>query len=250
VDGPKRRKIVIKTTTYDRFPTDFVDRVVLGDCVEHMARMPTGSVDLIITDPPYIARYRDRSGRALTNDDNASWVRPAFAEAYRVLRPGRFMVSFYGWPKADYFLAAWRAVGFRPVGHFVGVKRYVSRKRFVQYQHEMAYLLAKGDPVVPREPISDVLPWDYTGNRWHPTEKPISALRPLVRGFSDPGELVLDPFAGSATTLVAAALEQRHACGIELDPDYFARGRQRLTAFETAHGPQRVEKPATDSPAA
>lgn len=221
----------MKATNQGHAGRQLADRLLLGDCMEHMGQMPTGSVDLIITDPPYIARYNDRSGRHLKNDDNAKWAEAAFAEAYRVLRPHRFMVSFYGWPKVDVFLAAWRAAGFRTVGHFVAVKQYASSKRFVQYMHEQAYLLAKGDPLLPKEPIPDVLPWAYTGNRWHATEKPVCTLVPLVRAFSAPRELVLDPFAGSGTTLVAAALERRHGCGTELDPDCHAKGRRRLAAL-------------------
>jgi adenine-specific DNA-methyltransferase len=86
-------------------------------------------VDFILTDPPYVARYRSRDGRKIANDDNADWLCPAFAEMYRVLKYRSFCVSFYGWPKADLFIAAWRAAGFRPVGHimFRGHRRDDSR---------------------------------------------------------------------------------------------------------------------------
>jgi hypothetical protein len=67
-------------------------------------------------------------------------------------------VSFYGWNKADLFISAWRATGFRIVGHIVFLighivflKRYTSSARFLRYQHEQAYLLAKGD-VIPNAP--------------------------------------------------------------------------------------------------
>lgn len=64
----------------------------------------------------------------------------------RVLKPDSFAVSFYGLPKADRFLTAFRAAGFRVVGHFVFPKRYTSKTQFVRYQHEAPYLLAKGNP--------------------------------------------------------------------------------------------------------
>jgi hypothetical protein len=60
-------------------------------------------------DPPYVSRFCSRDGRTIVNDDNADWLRPAFAEMYRVLRYRSFCVSFYGWHKADLFIAAWRA---------------------------------------------------------------------------------------------------------------------------------------------
>ena len=68
-------------------------------------------------------------GRTVANDDNDVWVKPAFAKMYRVLARGRFCVSFYGWNKADAFIAAWRAAGFRLVGHIVFRKRYASTSR-------------------------------------------------------------------------------------------------------------------------
>ena len=75
--------------------------VIHGDCVEVMRRMAPASVDFVLTDPPYLVRYRDRSGRTVANDDNDAWLKPAFAEMYRVLKPGTFCMSFYGWNAAD-----------------------------------------------------------------------------------------------------------------------------------------------------
>jgi DNA modification methylase len=99
-------------------------RIVQGDCIERMRAMQRQTVDFILTDPPYVSRFCSRDGRTIANDDNARWLRPAFAEMYRVLRYRSFCVSFYGWHKADLFITAWRAAGFRPVGHFVFRKRY------------------------------------------------------------------------------------------------------------------------------
>lgn len=218
------------------FPTQYLDRLLNADCIRWMSTLLAGSVDFILTDPPYLARFVDRDGRRLRNDDNDDWLKPAFAEAFRILRPGRFLVSWYGWPKAQKFFEAWRAAGFRPVGHFVAVKSYTSSKRFVQYRHEAAYLLAKGDVRIPRQPIPDVLPWKYTGNRLHPTQKPVCTLVPLIRAFSKPGEVVVDPFAGSASTLVAAYQAGRHYAGTELDEQYFALAQERLARLRRRVG--------------
>lgn len=75
--------------------------------------MPAASVEFVLTDPPYIVRYRDRQGRTVANDNNADWLAPAFAHMDRVLKQGSFCVSFYGWIKADLFIQAWHAAGFR-----------------------------------------------------------------------------------------------------------------------------------------
>jgi adenine-specific DNA-methyltransferase len=137
-------------------------------------------------------------------------------------------VSFYGWPQVDKFITAYRKAGFRLAGHFTFPKRYTSTTRYLRYQHECAHLLVKGDPKQPAETIGDVIGWTYSGNKLHPTQKPLSVLLPLVETFSAPGDIVLDPFAGSGSSLVAAKTLGREYLGIELDANYHAIAKQRL----------------------
>lgn len=202
--------------------------VIQGDCIDVMRTMPPDSVDLITTDPPYLVRYRSRDGRSYPNDDNDRWLEPAFAEAFRVLKRDRVCISFYGWSRADRFLRAWRTAGFYPIAHLVFVKRYTSATKFVRYQHEQAYILAKGCPANPRQPIADVVPWEYSGNRLHPAQKPVSIFAPLLRAFSEEGELVFDPFCGSGSSLVAARELRRDFLGVELAPHYHRIAVDRL----------------------
>jgi adenine-specific DNA-methyltransferase len=64
--------------------------------------------------------------------------------------------------------------------------------------------LAKGRPPKPDQPLKDVLESPYTGNRLHPTQKSVEPIQKLIEAFSNPGNVVLDPFAGSGTTGIAA----------------------------------------------
>jgi site-specific DNA-methyltransferase (adenine-specific) len=206
----------------------FTNAIVQGDCIDVMRAMPEASVDFILSDPPYLVNYRDRTGRSIQNDVNATWLKPAMAEAYRVLKQNRLAVMFYGWTKVDAFFEAWREAGFQPVGHIVFRTTYSSKRRFFSYQHEQAYLLAKGHPPLPKQPLADVVDMPYSGNALHPTQKPVVALAPLVRSFTLPGELVLDPFAGSGSSCAAALLAGRRYFGIELDREYFNQATARL----------------------
>lgn len=217
-----------RDTLWRKRLSGMLNRITLGDCIPVLRHLPAACVDLVLTDPPFIAHYKNRSGQTIANDDNAGWVYPAFAELYRVLRPDRYCISFYGWNKADSFLSAWRKCGFQPVGHFVFVKRYSSYVRFVQMKHEQAYLLIKGSPALPANPPEDVLSWKYTGNRLHPTQKPVSSLMPLIEAFSEPNDIVLYPFAGSGSTGVAARLGQRRFILIEKDAVHYHTARTRL----------------------
>jgi adenine-specific DNA-methyltransferase len=206
----------------------FINRILLGDCVQVMGQMPEESVDCIVTDPPYICRFQSRDGRTVVNDDRDDWLAPAFTQMYRVLKPDRFCVSFYGWNRVDAFFAAWKGAGFAPVGHLVFAKRYASKERYVAYAHESAYLLAKGNPEKPHMMLRDVLEWRYTGNTRHPTEKPLTAMIRLVDAFSTPGDIVLDPFVGSGTTAVAAKQLGRRYIGIDIEPLYAVSAQDRV----------------------
>jgi site-specific DNA-methyltransferase (adenine-specific) len=166
---------------------------------------------------------------------NEDWLKPAMAEAYRVLKQDRVAIMFYGWTKINKFFEAWLGAGFQPVGHIVFRKSYSSKSRFFRYQHEQAFLLEKGKPPLPKRPLSDVMDMPYSGNKLHPTQKPIPALVSLIRSFSLQGETVLDPFAGSGSTCAAALLTGRRYIGMEMDGAYFQLATQRL---------QRVHKRA------
>ena len=210
--------------------TSYLNHLHLGNCIPLMQSLPENSVDLILTDPPYLVNYRDRTGRKIAGDINGDWLNPAFAEMYRVMRRDRFAVSFYGWGSVDKFMTAWRLAGFRIVGHFVFAKHYASRKGYTEARHECAYLLAKGRPDNPAYALQDVMPWGkYTGNRLHPTQKPLEILRPLIKAYSDVGDVVLDPFAGSGSTLLAANQLRRSWIGMEMDATYHNLATKRLT---------------------
>jgi adenine-specific DNA-methyltransferase len=83
-------------------------------------------------------------------------------------------------------------------------------------------------------PISDVLDFPYTGNKLHPTQKPVLPLKQLIDAFCPPAGLVLDPFCGSGSTLVAAKLLGRRYLGIEMDAGHCVTAAKRLEAVKTA----------------
>lgn len=207
---------------------DFSNRIIHADCLDVLPRLPEAGIDFILTDPPYLVDYHDRQGRSVTNDSGEEWLKPAFAAAFRVLKPGGFCVSFYGWPKVDAFMQAWRAAGFRPVGHLVWVKNYTSRAGFVDGRHEVAFLLLKGHASKPAMPLPEVLPWFNSGNALHPTQKPVPSLKPLIESFTRRGDVALDPFCGSGSTLLAAKISGRRFVGVELDAEFCRRAQRRL----------------------
>jgi site-specific DNA-methyltransferase (adenine-specific) len=200
-----------------------------ANCLVTLPQLEPESVDFVLTDPPYLVNFRDRAGHSIANDINGGdWLTPAFTGIFRVLKRDAVCISFYGWNKADLFFHAWKAAGFRVAGHLVLTKSYASKTSLMKYQHESAYLLAKGRPSTPTQPIADVMPFPYSGNRYHPTEKPVSCLRTLIATFTRPSDIVLYPFAGSGSTCIAARESGRRYIGIELDRKYYAAAKTRL----------------------
>lgn len=207
---------------------DFLNRIIHGDCLEIMRHMPNESIDMVLTDPPYLVNYQSRDGRKIAGDRSGSWLKPAFAEIYRVLKKNSFLICFYGFPWVDEFMNAWKAAGFKPLEHFVWKKNYSSSKDFAERCHESAYLLGKGWPKQPSIIPPSVLEWQYTGNKLHPTQKPIVALLPLIKAYSKKGSIILDPFAGSGSTADAAKKLGRQHISIEIDQNYADIALRRL----------------------
>jgi adenine-specific DNA-methyltransferase len=77
-----------------------------------------------------------------------------------------------------------------------------------------------------------VLDWRNTGNVLHPTQKPVDVLKPLIASFSPPGGVVLDPFCGSGSTLVAAKELGRNYFGIEIEAAHCATAARRLDTVQ------------------
>ncbi|VCZ66422.1 hypothetical protein BANRA_05630 [Escherichia coli] len=142
-------------------------------------------------------------------DKTDEWLQPACNEMYRVLKKDALMVSFYGWNRVDRFMSAWKNAGFSVVGHLVFTKNYTSKAAYVGYRHECAYILAKGRPRLPQNPLPDVLGWKYSGNRHHPTEKPVTSLQ--IESFTHPNAIVLDRLQAADQQRMVSAVCRRLA---------------------------------------
>jgi DNA modification methylase len=211
-----------------------------GDCREVLRDLPPESVDMVLTDPPYLVSYTGRWGtdmEPIRGDSDPSWVAPVFVELWRLMKRDSLCLSFYGWPQADTFLHTWKLVGLRPVSLIVLVKIRWGFGHFTRAQHEQAYLLAKGHPKKPKCAPPDVLEWASIITQVHPNQKPLSPISRLVDAYTPIGGLVIDPFAGSGTTLVAARLQGRQAIGIEIEERFCEVAATRLSQSVLDFGP-------------
>ena len=119
-------------------------------------------------------------------------------------------------------------LGFRLVSHLAFVKNVWGLGRFTRGQHETAFLLAKGQPARPANGISDVIEWQRESDAFHPNQKPVHALYPLLTTFAPANGIILDPFMGSGSTLRAAKDMGLRAVGIEIEEHYCRRAAARL----------------------
>lgn len=206
----------------------FRNCVITGNCVEVLETLPDACANLVVTDPPYLINYRDRTGRSIKNDDNALWVEPTFKHLYRILQDKSYCVVFCALPSLVPFITAAQQAGFRTLGQIIWNKSYASSSYHLAFHHEQALVMVKGYPTKPLTPLKSVQPWKYTGNTLHPTQKHVDILTPLIESFSNHGDMVLDPFCGSGSTLEAAKISGRAYCGIDLDAGYARIARNRV----------------------
>ena len=219
-------------------------QVITGDCLEVMRGLDAGSVDAVITDPPYGIGYASswttrmngepRKTRANFGADvfDADWI----PDAYRVLKDDAYLYCFTRWDVAHLWRDAFLAAGFKMGQRLVWDKAHWKMGDLRHYgsQVEDVLVVYKGGPAMFPGGIgrrgnlfrfsSGYLP---EGQVDHPTQKPVALMTQFVNDSTRPGDLILDPFCGSGTTGVACVQTGRRFIGIEIDEGYatIARGR-------------------------
>jgi site-specific DNA-methyltransferase (adenine-specific) len=221
-------------------------RIVLADCLgpEGLATLGDKSVDHVITDPPYDAHTHSRGGKAVRRYDGGAEigkipfapltdVRPVAAQIARITK--RWALVFCAVRQIEPWALAFEAEGWRVPRVMVWVKPDAS-PQFSGDRPGHGF-----EPIVLAHPVGrtrwngggmkgvyECLRMDRESGWLHPTQKPLDLLEALVRDFTEPGELICDPFAGSATTLVAARRLGRRAVGFERDPQFHAIATKRI----------------------
>ena len=243
-----------------------VNRIVHGDVLKVLPDWPEGCVDLVFADPPFNIGYEyDRYNDSRPPQEYLEWTARWIDACLRVLKAdGTFWVAI-----GDEYAAEVRVMmrGRATLRNWV-VWHYTfgqnCRQKFNRSHTHLFYFVKDAerftfnsdDPQVrvpsdrqlkyndKRANPKGRLPHDvWTFSRvcgtfkeregWHPCQMPVDLLERIVLACSRPGEIVLDPFAGSGTTLVAAAKNDRRWVGVELSKDYVRRAAQRV-ADETA----------------
>jgi modification methylase len=249
-----------------------LDKIILGDCLSELARLPDASVDLVFADPPYnlqlagdllrpnntvvdgvhqgwdkfasFADY-DRFSRAwlgecrrILKPDGAIWVIGSYHNIFRI---GTALQDLGYWLQND---VIWLKTN--PMPNFRG-KRFTNahetliwavRDQRSRASFNYEAMKAFNDDIQMRSdwliPICSGPERlkDDGGRKAHPTQKPEALLHRVIIATTNPGDVVLDPFFGTGTTGAVAKRLGRHYIGIERDTDYAKAAAERIAKVD------------------
>src|SRR3979411_2041363 len=257
-----------------KFESASLSRIVVGDCVAEMSKLPAAFVDLVFADPPYNLQLRgdlkspDESHVDAVNNDwdkfssfaayddfTRAWLlacrrimKPSatlwvIGSYHNIFRVGSIMQDLGFWVLNDIL---WRKTN--PMPNFRGRRftnahetlLWCARSREARYTFNYEAMKALNDELQMR---SDwLIPLcggperlrDGAGKKAHPTQKAEALLHRILLASTRRGEILLSPFFGTGTTGPVAKRLGRHFIGIEQDPDYVALARRRIAAVRPA----------------
>lgn len=218
-----------------------------GDSWEILPQIPAASVDLILTDPPYnVTEINGRDGttpgKTKRKDGSYKEVVRNFGEWDRGYEPARLTAEarrllvrrggFIAFT-SDRILGDYMNGDLHHMRTLIWLKTNPAPQFPGNYQSACEYMVWQGNDGPPPfgggGAVSNVLTAPIPSGKRHPNEKPIELMKRLVLLHSQPGSLLLDPFAGSGTTLRAASDTGRRAVGIEADEAYCEIAAKRLS---------------------
>ena len=188
-----------------KYPEDYINKVILGDCLEVMKGIPDKSIDLVLTDPPYPDYFQEEY---------------QYKEGILNYLKTFDCRQIIFWTAKDNFPLNHTAIHIwdKKVGAGSWYERIFERNGGKEYKVFRHYLIN-----------SDVAAkFTRDTNFPHPSQKPLALIRELVSIFSNEGDIILDPFLGSGTTAVACKQLNRNFIGIEISEKYCEIARKRL----------------------
>lgn len=237
-----------------------INQILCGDAIELMKTLPDGSIDVIITDPPYFnqgtkPKYT-RKGRKdvvtefgewdvfKSDEDYLSFIKPAITEMCRVLKENGSFWCFTNDRYVSYLRHHIKNTDGMTYATTVVWHKYNSPPRFIMKagfisSKELIMFAYKGKNPTFHKPkefkeFLDVwiTPQTPSGERTgHPTQKPVSLIEKMIRTSSNEGDLILDPFVGSGTTCFAARRLNRHYIGFDNNAEYVEIAKHRMATI-------------------
>src|SRR6185437_1071533 len=244
------------TSTDQNFSRGFVNRIICGDAISIMGKIPDGAVDLVITSPPYNLRNSTGNGMkdgrggkwanaalqkgyshhhdCMPHDEYVAWQRACLSEMMRLIPDTGAIFYNHKWRVQNGLLQDRQDIvsGF-PVRQIIIWQRKGGLNFNPGYfvpTYEVFYLIAKKDfRLAPKaNGFGDVWSLTQEMKNDHPAAFPVALIDRIV-GSTD-ARLILDPFMGSGTTAISALNFGRDYVGIDISPEYCAQARKRIAA--------------------
>ena len=210
-----------------------------GDCLEVMDGIKDKSVDLIVTDPPYLMDYQsnrrkkeDKFDKIKNDKGNYMLIQDYLEECHRIMKDNTAIYCFCSWHNIDFFKNEFEKhfklkniLVWNKNNHGTGDLKgsYAPKHEFILFGH-------KGRTLLREKRIADVIdcPKISSNKLTHPTEKPQDLLEIFIKQSSDVGSIIFDGFMGTGSCGIAAKKLNRNFIGIELDEKYFNIAKNRL----------------------
>ena len=235
-------------------------RIIHGDALLELRNMHGADYAAIITDPPYASGgmsmaersrstrdkytsygeqgnpYPDFSGDALAQRAWTSFMHEIMVAARAACKPGAVCALFVDWRQLPALTDAIQWAGWVWRGVAVWDKMN-SRPQIGRFRQQCEYIVLGSNGPLPTKRGVSVLPGLFqvpnvpTQDRWHQTQKPLALMQQVVR-ICEPGGTIIDPFAGSGSTIVAALCEGYKAVGIEQEAHYIDIIRRRMQSVQ------------------
>lgn len=215
-----------------------MENLLFGDALELIKKIPSNSIDAIITDPPYGMDYQsawridpEKRFKKIANDKKPFiWF---LYDAFRVIKDGGSIICFSDWKNQKTWEDAMIIAGFEVKSQVIWdreVHGMGDLKASFGPQHDVIWFGIKGKFNFPnKRPKSVIRAQRISGdNLVHPNEKPVSLMEKLIEAVVPISGHILDPFMGSGSTGQAAKNMRIDFTGIEMNKDYFEIAQKRL----------------------
>jgi len=243
-------------------------KLITGDCLEVMSKMPSESIDLVLTDPPfnigknYGGVYEDNR----RFEDYLEWCEKWLAQNIRMLKKdgSLYLINY---PENNAYILPFlreKMVFRRWMTWHYSTNTGHSKFNYTRSQHSIIFCTKTSKPKFNREAIAepyknptdrrirerltngskgrapyDVFQFNLVKNvskdkTPHPCQIPVPLLKIFIKASSNESDWVMDPFAGSFSTSAAAKQLNRNSIGIDINPEYVRIGEQRLAKIESS----------------
>ncbi|MCS7076486.1 MAG: site-specific DNA-methyltransferase [Bacteroidia bacterium] len=255
------------------------NKIYNKDCIEGMRDISDGSIDLIITDPPFAIHFKAKRGNynrtshhvlegynEVSKENYYTFTYKWMQEAFRVLKESGSMYVFSGWNNLKDILIAIDEIGFITVNHIIWKYQFgvVTKRRFVSAHYHCLYVCKNDEKrkffsysrygknerdehnrslhYKDKEDVWCIKREYWTAHQKTPTKLPAELIKKILMYSSQEGDVVLDPFLGSGQVAVVSKMLNRQYIGFEIVEEYYKFALKRLQENTYTIKTQQAEK--------